>query len=411
MKIDQRFKNYARLVVEKGVNVQPGEPVVINAPVHAVEFVRLLAEYAYEKGASDIVMNWRDDRLSRLRFEHAPIEVLEDVPDYVTDRMKDQYEKGANIISVISDDPENLKGIDPERIQRASKAHSKKFKPLYHYTMNDENSWCVVALPHPTWAQKVYPEIADPEEATEKLWNQILDVTRMNEDDPIAAWDQHLDTLNARAKKLNDMHLDRLHYTSANGTDLVVGLPEGHLWVAATSENKKGTTFLPNIPTEEVFSMPDRMRVDGTLVATRPLAYHGNLIHDFVLHFENGAVTSFDAKKGGETLKGLLEEDENAVRLGEVALVPFDSPIQNSGILFFETLFDENASCHFAFGACYPTNMEGGTELTPEELMEKGGNDSQIHVDFMVGAEDLSIIGTTKEGKDVTIFKDGNFAF
>lgn len=410
MNSDSRLNDYARLVIEKGANVQQGEPVWINAQVNAAPFVRLLAQYAYERGASDVVVNWRDDALSRLRFEKAPMETLETVPQWLYDRSEYYLQKGACLISVLSDDPELLSGIDPTRIQRASMAHNQKFQPLQHYTMNDENSWSIVAIPSPVWAQKVFPDIEDPDEAVEKLWALILDVTRMNEPDPMKAWADHIDTLTARAQKLNDLKLTALHYRSSNGTDLTVKLPKGHIWLSATSENRNGTTFLPNIPTEEIFTMPDRAGVDGTLVATMPLAYNGNLIQDFILHFENGAVTSFDAKKGGETLKGIFEEDPNAVRLGEVALVPYDSPIQNSKTLFYETLFDENASCHFAFGACYPTTMEGGTAMSPEELMERGGNDSQIHVDFMVGAPDLSIVGTTPDGEEIDVFRDGNFA-
>lgn len=407
---DLRLQAYARLVVELGVNVQPDEPVVIAAPVHTLPFVRLLTQYAYERGASDVHVKWRDDVLTRLRFEHAPMETLETVPQWLYDCAESYHKKGAAQISVISDDPELLTGIDPERIQRASMAQNKKFQPLQHYTMNDEVSWCVVALPSETWAKKVYPDLA-PEDAIAKLWDLILDVTRMNEPDPIAAWEAHIATLSARAQKLNDLKLTELHYQSQNGTDLTVQLPEGHLWLAASSENQKGTTFLPNIPTEEIFTMPHREGVNGTLVATRPLAYQGNLIQDFVLHFTDGAVTSFEAKKGGETLKALFAEDPNAVRLGEVALVPYDSPIQNSKTLFYETLFDENASCHFAFGACYPTTLEGGTEMTTAELTAKGGNDAPVHEDFMVGAPDLSIVGVTHDGQRVDIFRDGNFAF
>ncbi len=411
MQQEERLKEYARLVIEIGINIQPGEPVLIAAPVAAAEFVRLLAQYSYERGASDIIMDWRDDVLSRLRFEHAPMDTLEDVPSFSVERLKYYYDKGANRIAVLSDDPELLNGIPMERIQRASMAHNRAFQPLQHYTLNDENSWCVVAVPNPVWAQKVYPDLSDPEEAYERLWAQILDVCRMNEPDPIQAWKEHLNRLEKHASILNDYQFSSVHYTSSNGTDLEVRLPEGHLWMAATSKNKKGTEFLPNIPTEEVFSVPHREGVNGTLVATLPLAYNGTLIRDFVLHFEQGAVTSYEAKQGGETLKALFAEDPNAVRLGEIALVPYDSPISNAKTLFFETLFDENASCHFAFGACYPTTLKDGTTLSEEELMKRGGNVSSVHVDFMVGAPDLSIIGTTHEGKQVTIFHQGNFAF
>lgn len=410
MKDQAKLKDYAKLVVEVGVNVQEGEPVLITCPVEAVEFARLLATYSYERGASEVIMNWKDDPLTRLKYENAPMEVFENIPDWAFDRAKYYYEKGANIISVYSEDPELLQGIDMAKIAAASKANNTKMKPLDKYTMNDIVSWCVVSIPNVAWAKKIYPDIENEEEAVDKLWDQIFDVTRMNEEDPVAAWESHLDTLTQKADKLNELHLKSLHYKSSNGTDLVVELPEKHIWMSATSNNAKGTRFLPNIPTEEVFTLPSRTGVNGKLVSTKPLAYNGNLIDGFTLDFKDGEVVEFTAKKGGEALKSLFDEDPNGRRLGEVALVPYDSPISNSNLLFYNTLFDENASCHFAFGACYPTTLEGGTEMSEEEIVEAGGNDSLLHEDFMVGAEDMSITGLTYDGETIDIFVDGNFA-
>lgn len=407
----KKLEDYAKLVINVGVNVKEGEPVLISCPVEAVEFARLLAQAAYDRGASEVVFNWSDDALTRMKYENAPMEVFESVPDWAFDRVKYYYEKGANIISVYSQDPELLAGIDMEKIAKASKANNEKMKPLEKYTMNDILSWCVVSIPNPAWAKKIFPQAKTEEEAVDLLWDQIFQVTRMNEEDPIAAWEVHLKNLQDKADKLNHYHFKSLHYKSSNGTDLEVDLPQGHIWLSATSTNDKGDVFLPNIPTEEVFTLPSSTGVNGTLVATKPLAYNGNIINDFVLKFEDGQVTEFKAKKGGEALKSLFEEDPKARRLGEVALVPYDSPISNSNLLFYNTLFDENASCHFAFGACYPTTLQGGEQMTREEVEQAGGNDSLLHEDFMVGAEDLSIIGTTYDGEEIHIFIDGNFAF
>lgn len=403
------LEQYAQLVIEIGVNVQAGEPVLIRCPVDGAEFARLLARYAYQRGACEVIMTWRDDALDRLRYENAPLSIFEEVPQWAFDRAKYYYEKGVNVISVSSADPELLNGIDYAKIAAASKANDEKFKPLHKYTMADICSWCVVAIPNAAWAKKVFPECGE-EEAVQELWKRIFEVTRMNAADPFAAWHAHIDNLHKKAQQLNDYHFASLHYQSANGTNLVVHLPEKHRWLSASARNAKGTVFLPNLPTEEIFTVPSMNGVDGTLVATKPLAYNGTLIEDFSFRFRDGAVTDFQAKKGGHALKGLLEEAPGARRLGECALVPHDSPISNSGLLFYNTLFDENASCHFALGASYPTSLEGGTEMSPEERLAAGANDAPVHEDFMVGCSDLSIRGTTASGEIVDVFVNGNFA-
>lgn len=406
---DPRFDAYARLIIEVGSNVQSGVPVLITAAIEAADFTRLVAKYAYEAGASEVVVDWQDDALRRLRLEHASLGVLDNVPDFLYDKREYYCQKGVHMIHLLSSDPEALAGVDADRVQRASMAVNKKFKPLRHYTMNDEVSWCIAAVPCAVWARKVYPDATDDKDAVNRLWEQIFTVMRLNEEDPVAAWQAHLTRLQERANRLNHYRFEQMHYRAENGTDLVVRLPKGHIWCAATSTDNRGTAFVPNMPTEEVFTMPHREGVDGTLVATRPLAYNGSLIEDFTLHFTEGAVTSYSAKKGEEKLKALLEEDENAVRLGEIALVPYDSPISLSHTLFYETLFDENASCHFAFGASYPTTMEEGEKMSEEELKAHGANVSQIHEDFMVGTRDLSITGITADGEEKVVFANGNF--
>lgn len=406
---DRRLDEYAKLVVEVGVNVQKGEPVLISCQVSGAAFARLLAKHAYERGATEVVMNWIDDTMNRMKYDYAPLEVFETVPQWAFDRMKYYYEKGVNVISVSSTDPMLLQGVDMAKIQAASKANNEKFKPLDKYTMADICSWCVCAIPNPAWAKKVYPELAE-EEAVERLWESIFEVTRMNLEHPVDAWEEHIERLSQKAQKLNDYQFAQMHYRSSNGTDLVVKLPKGHIWMAAGSNNAKGTYFVPNLPTEEVFTMPDRAGVDGTLYATKPLSYNGNIIDGFWLRFEGGEVVEFHAEKGEPALQSLFEEDPRAKRLGEIALVPYDSPISNANILFYNTLFDENASCHFAFGAAYPTTIAGGSDLSDEELEARGANVSQIHTDFMVGAADLSIVGTTPSGEEVPVFENGNWA-
>lgn len=409
--VDQRLIDYARLVVEVGVNVQKGEPVVITAPVQAADFVRLLARFAYKREASEVVVDWRDQEITKMTYDHAPMEVLKTVPDFLYDKDEYYYKRGANMISVASSDPDAFAQTDPERLAAASRAFNKKMKPLDHYTMNDEVAWCVAAYPNVKWARKVFPKAQSDDEAYALLMEAILKMSRMEDADPVQAWKDHIARLSARAKILNDYQFDKVHYRSENGTDLTVHLPQGHIWMAASSLDDKGNEFVPNIPTEEIFSLPHADKVDGTLVASKPLVYHGQVINNFSFTFKDGAVTDFRAEQGQEVLKNLLDEDEGSRRLGEIALVPYASPISESGILFYNTLFDENASCHFALGACYPTCLEGGADLTSDQVRAQGGNDSAVHVDFMVGTKDLSIIGTTKDGQEVAIFKEGNFCF
>lgn len=408
--MNSKYEKYARLIIEMGVNVQKGQPLLIRAEVEEADFVRLLAKYAYERGASEVVLDWKDSSLLRMRLENAPHEVLKEIPDWAFDRMKYYYEKNACLISLSSSDPEALSGLDPKRLGLAMKAANEKFKPLDHYTMNDELAWCVASVPGKDWACRVFPDLS-PERAQEMLWEAIQKAVRLDQEDPLTAWKSHIETLNARAEKLNRYHFQSLHYQSSQGTDLIVQLPSGHLWLAAESHNRAGTRFIPNMPTEEIFTLPSRTGVEGTLCSTKPLSYNGNLIEDFVFRFKDGKVTDFRAKKGEEILRSLLEEDENARRLGECALVPYDSPISNSGLLFFNTLFDENASCHFALGAAYPTCLEGGAAMTEEELTQAGANSAQVHVDFMVGSKDLKITGKTSQGEEIPVFLDGNFAF
>lgn len=407
---EKKCDQYARLVVEVGANVQEGEWVVVNAPLENPDFAHRIAKFAYERGAHQVDILWNDEVHTKMHYNYAPIEAFESVEEWKVARAEFYGEKKAVRISISASDPELLKGIDPVKVATSKKTQSQAFKHVMKYTMNDIVSWCVVSIPSRAWAKKVFDETSD-EKAIEKLWDAIFSVTRMDEADPIAAWQTHLADLKYRAEILNEKRFKKLHYKSENGTDLEVLLPTGHIWMSGASTNSSGTRFVANMPTEEVFTMPHSHGVNGTLVSTKPLIYSGNVIDKFQLVFQDGEVVDYSAQVGEVVLKELLNVDPNAKRLGEVALVPFDSPISNANLLFYNTLFDENASCHFAFGQAYPTTIENGENLEKEALDELGVNDSLIHEDFMVGAPDLSIVGTTEDGEEVQIFINGNWAF
>lgn len=404
------LNDYAKLAVKVGINIQKGQPLVVNAPIEAINFVRLIAKNAYELGASEVHVNWNDEILTKLKFENAPMEVFENYPKWFADGLEDYAKKGAGFLSISAQDPELLKEIDPKKIAANNKSASIALQEWRKYTMNDINPWCVISIPTKSWAKRVFPDVTD-EEAVEKLWTAIFNATRMNLEDPVKAWEDHMTNLKEKVDFLNERRLKTLHYTSSNGTDLVVELPEGHIWAGGGAVDSKGTYFAPNMPTEEVFTMPLKTGVNGVVYSTKPLNYGGNTIDEFKLTFKDGKVVDYDAKVGKDTLSILLDIDEGAKHLGEVALVPHDSPISNSNIIFINTLFDENASSHFAFGKAYPTNIKGGENMTDEELEAHGVNNSLTHVDFMIGAKDMNILGETKSGEKIQIFKDGNWAF
>ncbi|MFA5576380.1 MAG: aminopeptidase [Tissierellaceae bacterium] len=406
----EKLNDYARLSVKVGINLQKGQPLVINSPIEGLEFVRLIAKNAYEVGASEVHVNWNDEVLTKLKFENSPMEIFENFPKWYVDGLEDYAKKGAGFISISAQDPELLKDIDPKKIATNNKSSSLALKEWRNYTMNDINPWCVISIPTKSWARRVFPDLGE-DEAVNKLWDAIFDATRMNSQDPVAAWQGHMASLKEKVNFLNQKQFKKLHYTSSNGTDLSVELPEGHIWAGGGAVDSKGINFAPNMPTEEVFTMPYKYGVDGVVYSTKPLNYGGNLIDEFKIVFKDGKVEDFDAKLGKETLRDLLDIDEGAKYLGEIALVPFDSPISNSNIVFLNTLFDENASCHFAFGKAYPTNIRGGENMSDEELEAHGVNNSLTHVDFMVGSSDLSIVGEDKSGEKFQIFKDGNWGF
>ena len=406
---EEKLQEYAKLVVCSGINVQKEQEVVISSPVDCAFFTRLLVKEAYKAGAKEVVVHWNDDMIARYKYEYSPLEVFETMPEWRAESYNYYAKRGAAFISISSSNPEILKGIDSEKLVANAKAGEKAMIPLREATMSSQVQWNVVAIPEKTWAKKVFPNVSE-NEAMDKLWEAIFTALRINDGNPVEKWETHDINLSDKCKKLNDYQFSKLHYKNQLGTDFVVGLVENHKWEGGSEVAGNGTRFLANMPTEEVFTMPHKDIADGVVVSSMPLSYQGNLIENFSLTFKGGKVVDFSAEKGYDTLKDMLSMDEGALHLGEVALVPYDSPISNMDILFYNTLFDENASCHFALGRCYPTNVVNGTTFSEEEMEAVGGNSSMIHVDFMVGSSDLQITGITKDGEEVIVFKDGNWA-
>ncbi len=403
------IERYARLVVKTGVNIQQNQVLVISSPIECADFARLMAEVAYAEGARDVVINWRDELFSKLRYMLAPEEVFEEFPQWEKDLYVSNANKGAAFISISASDPELMKEVDSERISKSQKSRNIALSEFYDRTMSNWNSWCVASVPTAAWAMKVFPEM-DPDGAVEKLWELIFKAVRIDTNDPVAAWDAHKQNLKQRIDFLNEKKFKCLQYKNSKGTDLIIELPEGHIWLGGSEKTQEGLEFIANMPTEEIFTLPSKYGVHGTVVSTMPLNYHGKLIENFQFTFKDGRVVDFKADKEYSVLKKMLETDENAVYLGEVALVPHDSPISNTKVLFYNTLFDENASCHLALGEAYPVSLKDGEDMTKEELEKAGVNSSLIHVDFMIGSEDLEITGITNDGEMVPIFVKGNWA-
>lgn len=404
-----KLQNYAKLTVTKGVNIKPNGILIVNSPIECAEFARLIAEEAYKAGAYEVVINYKDELFTKMKYEMAPKKYFETMPKWEKDFYLDYVKKGASFISISASDPELLKNIDPNIIATASKTRNIALKEYSEAIMSNKNSWCVISIPTKAWAKKVFPN-CNEDEAVEKLWNQIFKIVRADTSDPVFAWDEHLNNLRKNSNFLNSYNFKKLLFKNSLGTDLEVELPFNHEWVggAETTSNEDKIEFVANIPTEEIFTAPYKFGVNGTVVSSKPLNYGGNLIDEFKITFKDGKVVNFEAKEGYEALKKLLESDENSCYLGEVALVPNDSPISNCNIIFYNTLYDENASCHLAFGKAYPCLKDIDT-LSAEDLKKRGINDSLIHVDFMFGTADMNIDGITHNGESIAVFRNGNF--
>lgn len=403
------LEEYARLLIEVGLNIQKDQYVVINSPVACAEFARMCVKAAYEAGAKDVIMQWSDDFVSRQHWLNANDSVFDNVFQWDVDKNLGLAKLNAARLSISASDPENLNGVNPDRIERASRAFGKANSEYHEMMMNSAFPWCVASIPVPSWANKVFPELPQ-EEAMDRLWKEIFNAVRIdNHGGAVQRWREHCDYLKEKREKLTAFNFKYLHYTNSLGTDLMVELPEDHIWMAGSELSKSGIEFVANMPTEEVFTAPKRDGVNGKVVASKPLVESGNVIENFYMILKDGIITEVHAEKGEEYLKKAIALDEGASMLGEVALVEYDSPISNSGVLFYNTLFDENASCHFAFGAAYPCVNNGDT-MTQEELLAKGLNASTQHCDFMVGTKDLQIVGITHDGRRIPVFIDGNFA-
>lgn len=408
---EKMYEKMAELAVRKGVNIQPGQMLVLSASIRDAAFAKLCVRKAYEAGASAVTVRWDDQELSKLHYTYMSFEELQEIPDWQYDREKYEQERGAAYLRILSDKPGGMKDVDPAKMNAAQQAYYTKMGDLLGYRMNNIGQWCIIGIPSAEWAKVVFPDM-EADEASEKLAKAIFDVTRVREDnDPVQEWEEHNNELIRHAGQLTDYQFSSLHFTSGLGTDLTVELVKDHVWVGGGCTTPQGVFFIPNMPTEEVFCMPLKTGVNGIVYASKPLSYMGKVIEDFWFRFENGKVVDYDAKKEKEALKTLLEFDEGSSYLGEVALVPYDSPISKSGILFFNTLYDENAACHLALGRAYPENLQGGTEMSPEELEAYGSNQSMEHEDFMFGTSDLNVDGIQEDGTVIPVFRNGNFVF
>ncbi len=405
---DTMLDRYASLAVKVGVNVQPGQTLVITASLSSADLVRKIARKAYEAGAKDVHMEWRDDELTRMKYDLAPDEAFHEYPLWKAKGMETMAEEGAAFLSIIDSDPNLLKGVHPERLAAAKKSAGQALNKFRSYTMSDQVSWSVIAAPNPAWAAMVFPDLPEQQRIV-ALWQAIFRAPRVDQDDPVQAWREHQENLNQRVEYLNAKQYHALHY-KAPGTDLTIELPTSHIWIGGGGVNAKGVPFMANMPTEEVFTAPKKTGVSGVVRSTKPLSYNGNLIENFSLTFENGRIVDFSAETGYEVLQQLIEMDEGSHYLGEVALVPHQSPISQSNMIFFSTLFDENASNHLAIGNAYPVCIEGGTSLSPEELDRRGINTSLAHVDFMIGSDEMDIDGIAADGTREPLFRGGNWA-
>lgn len=403
------LKKYARLAIHNGVNLQRNQTLLVKASVETVDFTRAVVKEAYVAGAKEVVVTYIDDINTKYNYLYQSDETLQEVHNWQIDCNLDYFKEGACILHITSPIPGILKECEPKKMALRQRAMAERSKEVRAYTTASMVQWSIISVPNPTWASMVFPDLS-VEDAMQELWKQIFACVYVDETcDPVETWKQRDVAFQSRIKKMNEFAFESLHFTSDNGTDLVVGLVDHHLWGGGSENSQAGITFNANIPTEEIFTMPHKNKVDGRVVASRPLLYNGNLIKDFYLDFKDGKVVAYDAKEGKAVLQQLIEFDEGSSRLGEVALVPYDSPISQSGTLFLTTLFDENASCHLALGETYPTCVENGVNLSEKELAAIGGNTSMVHVDFMFGTKDMKIIGTCADGKTYPVFENGNF--
>lgn len=402
----EKFLKYSELLLDRCLDIKKGQPLLISAPIESIDFVRVLSDCALKKGVTDIYFDWYDEEL-----KHQQLLCLSD--DYLVNslfwnkKIYDEYaKKDSAFLMFVSDDPDIMNDIDSNKISLTSKIY-RTSRPLYKKRqLTNEIAWCIASVSTYGWAKKVF---CDSKDCVNKLWDLIFDICLINTDNPIRTWDDKVIISSKRSCKLNKLNLKTLHYTNSLGTDLYVGLSPNTVWYGAGDKMEDGRNIICNMPTEEIFTTPNRTMTNGVVYSSKPLVYNGYIIEDFMLEFSDGKVSSFSAKKGQDVLESIINGDDNSSYLGEVALVNYDSPIQNSGVIFYTTLFDENASCHLALGNGFPNSLSNSKEKSKDELVAMGINMSDVHVDFMIGTKDLKIIGNTYDNKEVVIFENGNF--
>ena len=405
---EKLLRDYARLIAFQGGHVNKGDIVWINAGLEQPEFVAFVAEECYNAGAKSVTVYWHHDPITKIQYKYETVGELSKVSPMQISKFKYWEKKLPVVIHIVSDDPDALKGVNQNKVTKSMTKRYPKIKK-YRDAVDGKYKWCIAAVPGKAWAKKVFPKL-DEDAAIEALWAAILKTSRVDGNDPVKNWDDHNAFLIGQREKLEKLGLKKLIYKASNGTDFSVELIDGIHWGGGVEVAPNKGQFNPNIPSEEVFTTPMRGKAEGTLVASKPLSYQGQLIEDFAISFKDGKVCDVKAKKNQSLLEKMVKMDEGAAMLGEVALVPFESPINQTGILFYETLFDENACCHVALGAGFPELYPGGLDMNVEQRKEVGINNSMIHVDFMVGTRDLSIVGIDKNNKEVQIFKDGTWA-
>ncbi|WP_058270833.1 aminopeptidase [Olsenella massiliensis] len=402
-------RRYARLLVRTGVAIKKGQELVLQAPVERADFARMVVGEAYAAGAARVTVLWRDDQVDLLDYQHVALERFMHTAGWKREQLDSLAEAGAAFLFLTGSDPSLLADVDPAKPAAAIKARNTECRAYREGMDFGRNAWCIAGVPVEAWARRVFGQLA-PHEAVDRLWRTILVVARSDGDDPESAWASHDATLNDRKRLLSEAAFTSLRYLSSNGTDLTVGLNPDHVWEGGSMSTQAGRTFFPNMPTEEVFTTPDRLRAEGVVHSALPLVHAGQVVDDFWLRFSEGRVVEFDAARGKDVLEQVLATDEGARRLGECALISKDTPIRQSGLLFYNTLYDENASCHLALGMGFPECLRGGSSLGTDDLLRRGVNQSATHVDFMMGADDLAVWGVDATGAQTPLFERGRWA-
>ncbi len=403
------LQRYADLTVRVGLNLQPGQRLLIRAPVEAVQLVRLITDRAYQDGARLVQIIWRDEQLNVSRLRYAPRDSFTEFPAWQAKAIEEYAAQGEAMLAIISPDPDLYTGLDTEAVATMQRVERQYYKGYMEHVVRSTMNWLGIAMPNPAWAAKIFPQLPS-EQQMPQLWATLFRLCRLDTPDPIAAWETHISQLSLRSAYLNTKQYAALRY-HAPGTDLTIGLPHGHIWKSARDTSQRGIPFTPNLPTEEIFTLPHRARVDGVVTATKPLNLNGALVDGFQMTFAEGRVTTLRASVGEEHLQRLVDTDEGARFLGEVALVPHNSPIAQSGLLFFNTLFDENAASHIALGRAYQFTLQGGEQMSDGEFAQAGGNISIVHTDFMIGSEHMDIDGVTEGGQAEPVMRAGEWAF